>query len=167
MDCSMKSFWPDAVPKPTAQAWVQRKKVPYLPGAPPLLLFRKAIFSRQKSNFNCCVSVWARLANNPWNFQQPVQLPWPWWRLIKSSGSKKNVYSPFDVLPAATTTRGQGCSLFMATPTTFSRKEPMQLTRQAPQMLGPPDWPLRRTTSAFVVVVFVEAWCLELTRRSP
>ncbi len=35
-------------------------------------------------------------------------------------------------------TRGQGCSLFTATPTTFSRKEPMQPTRQAPQGSVPP-----------------------------
>ncbi len=34
--------------------------------------------------------------------------------------------------------RGQGCSLFAATPTTFSRKEPMQPTRQAPQGSVPP-----------------------------
>ncbi len=34
--------------------------------------------------------------------------------------------------------RGHGCSPFAATPTTFSRKEPMQPTRQAPERLGPP-----------------------------
>ncbi len=35
-----------------------------------------------------------------------------------------------------------------ATPTAFSRKEQIQPTRQAPQRLGPPDRPGRRTTSA-------------------
>ncbi len=44
--------------------------------------------------------------------------------------------------------RGQGCSLFAATPTTFSRKEPMQPKRQEPERLGPPHRPGRRTTSA-------------------
>ncbi len=37
-----------------------------------------------------------------------------------------------------TTIRGQGCSLFAATPTTFFWKEPMQPTRQAPQGSVPP-----------------------------
>ncbi len=38
----------------------------------------------------------------------------------------------------ATTPRGQVCSLFAATPTTFFWKEPMQPTRQAPQGSVPP-----------------------------
>ncbi len=42
---------------------------------------------------------------------------------------------------------GQGSGLFAATPTTFSWKEPMQPTRQAPHTLGPPHQPGRRTTS--------------------
>ncbi len=49
---------------------------------------------------------------------------------------------------ASRTRRGQGCTPYAATATTFSRKEPMQTTRQSSHRLGPPDRPGRYTTSA-------------------
>ncbi len=51
-------------------------------------------------------------------------------------------------MPKQQPQRGQGCCLFAATPTTFSRREPMQPTRQTPQRPVPPDRPGRRATSA-------------------
>ncbi len=67
-----------------------------------------------------------------------VALPYP-------RPSRATAYH-YNLLRLLQLSRGQGCSLFAATPTT--RKEPMQPTRQAPQRLGPPDRPGRRTTSA-------------------
>ncbi len=52
------------------------------------------------------------------------------------------------LLPEHQLGRGQGCILFAATLTTFSGKQPMQPTRQAPQRLSSPDRPGRRNTSA-------------------